>query len=167
MTVQTVIVYNRADCCGSRLSKFEVRVGESTSWKDNAKCGNYYSVPQGSKLEVNCNGLLGSNVFVVLEGEGYLTLCEVKVVATMAGSNCEKCATEGNQCKLTQGAVSVKYGKDNKWVEKQVVSSTDYVGCNNGVFGDPLVGKRKDCLVCYTTPPTPNYIGCFKVNLIL
>ena len=82
--VQKVAIWNRADCCGQRLSNFEIRVGRSGNWRENSKCGDKYSIRQGEKMEIDCGGLVGSIVFVVLQGKNHLTLCEVKVFGAAA-----------------------------------------------------------------------------------
>mmetsp|Transcript_6007 Transcript_6007/g.11857 ORF Transcript_6007/g.11857 Transcript_6007/m.11857 type:complete len:540 (-) Transcript_6007:41-1660(-) len=51
-----------------------------------------------------------------------------------------KCGDEGGTCKCTG---NVRYGDGNRW------SNTKFVGvetpCNNGVFGDPWPGQKKQC----------------------
>lgn len=39
IAVGEVTVYNRGDCCGDRLSEFEVRVGASDSFASGTSCG--------------------------------------------------------------------------------------------------------------------------------
>ena len=51
------------------------------------------------------------------------------------------CAVENATCTFT-GTKEVRYGKNSTWV---IGTYTDTVGCNNGVFGDPLVGTVKEC----------------------
>ena len=68
------------DCCGNRLSNFEVKVGNTDSWDANTKCGGQHSVAQGQTLDVSCSGEVGRYVFVVIPGSSKtLTLCEVEV----------------------------------------------------------------------------------------
>jgi hypothetical protein len=88
MNVQDVQVWNRGDCCGSRLSNFEVRVGDANSWTKNFKCGNRWTVPQGQSMKIACTNMQGRFVYVVVRASQYLTLCEVKVFASdNAGAN--------------------------------------------------------------------------------
>ena len=68
--VERVIIYNRADCCGSRLNNVDVKVGSSV-------CGLI-----GRAKNVNsvyCGGRTGRTVTVVQRRSRYLTLCEVQV----------------------------------------------------------------------------------------
>jgi hypothetical protein len=83
MNVASLQIWNRGDCCGSRLSNFEVRVGNSRKWMKNPKCGNRWAVPQGKSLKIPCGaGLQGQFVAVVIRATQALTLCEVKVFAS-------------------------------------------------------------------------------------
>jgi len=77
--VERVQIWNRADCCGNRLSNFEVRIGNADNWQQNSKCGNTYSIPQSGNMAINCGGSSGRYVFIVIQGQNYLTLCEVKI----------------------------------------------------------------------------------------
>jgi len=71
VAVCKVIVWNRTDCCGSRLNNFSVRVGDS-------KCGSTVAKAQ-EKNTLQCGCKKGRKVKVQLEGKDYLTLCEVQV----------------------------------------------------------------------------------------
>jgi len=80
MNIQHIEVYNRADCCGERLERFQVRVGDSKTWEKNMKCGKTnWSVKQGKMVKIPCNTLQGQYVFVVIPATMPLNLCEVKV----------------------------------------------------------------------------------------
>jgi len=81
MEVDAVSVTNRGDCCGDRLSNFEVQVGDTDAWDANTKCGGQqYSVAQGQTLDVGCSSAAGRYVFVGIPGGSKtLTLCEVAV----------------------------------------------------------------------------------------
>ena len=50
------------------------------------------------------------------------------------------CAKEGQTCKCYG---KVKYGKHQTWTAERNVHGS--IGCNNGVFGDPLYGTVKEC----------------------
>jgi len=82
MNIQDLEVWNRGDCCGSRLSNFEVRIGDATEWKKNPKCGNRWTVGQGQNVKIPCNTLQGRYVFIVIRATQQLSLCEVKVYAS-------------------------------------------------------------------------------------
>lgn len=82
--VGIVYISNRADCCWSRLSGFEIRIGNVFSVSKNPKCGIKYSLKRGETREILCNPpLSGRYVIISMEsprGE-FLTLCEVAVYA--------------------------------------------------------------------------------------
>lgn len=52
------------------------------------------------------------------------------------------CATEGGFCQ-TPYATIVRYGAHGAYTRRHVPPGG--VPCNNGVFGDPLVGVHKNC----------------------
>lgn len=60
------------------------------------------------------------------------------------GSNLDDwvvCAYEGDYCRVP-GNATVRYGADGRYYERRVSGG---VGCNNGVFGDPVHGHAKVC----------------------
>ena len=65
-------VWNRADCCSSRLNRVQVKVGGSV-------CGSLSSTT--SVQTIMCNKK-GSAVVLQMPRSDYLTLCEVKVYAS-------------------------------------------------------------------------------------
>jgi hypothetical protein len=81
--VTEVKVWNRTDCCGNRLRKLEVRVGDKPYWNGNRACGRKVDV--GRSKIIRCPRLQGKFVFVVLRQTQYLTLCEVQVFGMKAG----------------------------------------------------------------------------------
>jgi len=109
LAIANVKITNRGDCCGDRLSNFEVKVGNTDSWDANTKCGDQHSVAQGQTLDVSCSGEVGRYVFVGIPGgSNTLTLCEVEVNAAeqpcydgiaYATQACASCAGPGpTQC---------------------------------------------------------------------
>jgi len=68
--VDKVVVWNRADCCASRLNNFEVLV-------DSQLCGKVRHARRSNT--VSCHKKKGRSVTVRLAGRTYLTLCEVQV----------------------------------------------------------------------------------------
>lgn len=87
--VTRILVTNRGDCCGDRLSNFEARVGDSRPLGDGTKdaavenniCQSGLSVPEGKTGEIFC-GMLGRYVTIRIPGkEKILSLCEVRVYA--------------------------------------------------------------------------------------
>ncbi|XP_055486603.1 fucolectin-like [Leucoraja erinacea] len=79
--VLSVKITNRLDCCWKRFKNVEVYVG--TSYQDNGNnnplCGMIESLEAGGTALLNCHGMNGRFVNVVLRGEGILTLCEVEI----------------------------------------------------------------------------------------
>lgn len=74
VAVQKVIVWNRNDCCWSRLNHFQVRVG-------NNYCGSISGARRGTSNTVSCNMKQGRYVKISLPRRDYLTICEVRVIA--------------------------------------------------------------------------------------
>src|SRR5690606_37635934 len=71
-------------------------------------------------------------------------------------SDAVRCATEDETCRWTGGDTrTVYYGANGVFTAR--AARTSPVGCNNGVFGDPISGVLK---ACYTVPttvtPTPD-----------
>jgi len=77
--VDTVKVWNRSDCCGSRLNGFEVRVGNKQDTSGVLCGGKANAITQGGVVEVDCGKTQGKYVTVDLTKRAPLTLCEVKV----------------------------------------------------------------------------------------
>ena len=71
-----VQVWNRADCCSSRLNGVEVKVGSSV-------CGSLSSTT--SVQTIMCNKQ-GSALVLQMPRSDYLTLCEVKVYVSASAS---------------------------------------------------------------------------------
>jgi hypothetical protein len=82
-TVANVKVWNRGDCCGTRLNGFEVRVGDTQDVK-GPRCGETHSIGQGKSKKVDCGNKVGRYVTVDMPRKEYLTLCEVKVYGSRA-----------------------------------------------------------------------------------
>jgi len=87
--IDEIILYNRADCCGDRLSNFRVSVFDDvveTFGMDYFATGN---VPQGGSFRIALPaGTLGDRVRVQLNGwnnagNGILSLAEVQVFASL------------------------------------------------------------------------------------
>ncbi|KAM7176074.1 uncharacterized protein RBU57_001934 isoform 3-T3 [Macrochelys suwanniensis] len=83
-SISAVIVKNREDCCGERLTGAQIRVGDSLEdhGKQNPICGTITDTRPGSISTICCNGLVGRYVTIIIPGRAeYLTLCEVEVIA--------------------------------------------------------------------------------------
>ncbi|XP_042187630.1 fucolectin-like [Callorhinchus milii] len=77
----SVKLYNRIDCCSKRLLGAQVRVGISSSnnGNNNSLCGTVGAAAVGATETINCRGMLGRYVNILLPRKGILTLCEVEV----------------------------------------------------------------------------------------
>lgn len=85
--VDKVVVWNRVDCCASRLNNFEVLV-------DSQLCGKVGHAHRSNT--VSCHKKKGRSVTVRLAGRNYLTLCEVQVYGGT-------CSEEQEQLQLGSG----------------------------------------------------------------
>ncbi|XP_019636942.1 PREDICTED: uncharacterized protein LOC109479413 isoform X2 [Branchiostoma belcheri] len=78
--IDTVVVFNRQDCCQGRLNNFRVHVGDSPTVTSNPQCGGNHGVTSGrQKITVDCTGRSGRYVGISLPTYEILTLCEVRV----------------------------------------------------------------------------------------
>ncbi|XP_078619833.1 pentraxin fusion protein-like [Branchiostoma floridae x Branchiostoma japonicum] len=69
------------DCCGFRLSPFNIHIGHSPKVADNPKCGGDHRATE-QPTTVSCPGMRGRYVGIRLPGPNrILTLCEVQVFA--------------------------------------------------------------------------------------
>ncbi|XP_072046576.1 uncharacterized protein [Amphiura filiformis] len=78
--VGKVAIYNRVDCCSSRLDGAVIRVGSNSAFENNLECESSVSSEQiqGSQIiEIECN-LQGRYLSVELPLDKRLALCEVK-----------------------------------------------------------------------------------------
>ena len=73
MSIDRVEVWNRADCCGNRLTGVQVKVGSQL-------CGSLTS--STAKQTIGCNEKMGAVVELKMPRNDYLSLCEVKVYGT-------------------------------------------------------------------------------------
>nr|XP_033790126.1 fucolectin-5-like isoform X2 [Geotrypetes seraphini] len=89
--IAAVVVANRIDCCSTRLTGAEIRVGNSPDL-NNPLCGKITDVSQGSVFKLCCGGMEGRYVTVVIpDRTEYLTLCEVEVYPAMENGNENSC----------------------------------------------------------------------------
>jgi hypothetical protein len=79
MAISKVVVWNRVDCCASRLNNFAVYV-------DGSKCSGTINKAQ-RKNTIPCNGKKGRKVKVQLQRRDYLSIAEVEVYGVPAGSD--------------------------------------------------------------------------------
>ncbi|XP_071955155.1 uncharacterized protein [Antedon mediterranea] len=85
-SISKIVIYNRQDCCGTRLVGAEVRVGNNkvSPFTGNAQCGGTLtpSMIRSNPIEMICNQpITGQYVSVYLPGNKPLTLCEVQLYA--------------------------------------------------------------------------------------
>jgi len=73
-TVNSVVIYNRRDCCQPRINGAKVLV-------DGELCGAVAYEAGVDVYTIDCEGRVGSEVMVTLAGD-YLTLCEVQVIGS-------------------------------------------------------------------------------------
>lgn len=87
--ITRIQISNRKDCCGDRLSDFEIRVGNASPLSNgkgnsptrNRICRSGLSVPEGITTEFICP-MSGRYVVIRIPGNNkVLTLCDVKVYA--------------------------------------------------------------------------------------
>lgn len=87
ITVQRVELLNREDCCSERLNHYGVYITNEIVPREELKpdmlCGKkQIDTPgkPGERIVINCNGLIGQYVTVMINADkGTLTLCEVEV----------------------------------------------------------------------------------------
>jgi hypothetical protein len=75
-----VVVWNRVDCCKTRLNNFSVKIGLSNS-KSEQKCATVRTAHRKNIVQCGCKK--GDSVKVQLGGLDYLTLCEVQVYGSL------------------------------------------------------------------------------------
>lgn len=79
-----VKVVNRGDCCGSYLTGFQVRIGNSmaNNGNDNSLCDENIPITTGETKRVICKEpIKGRYVNIRIPAQRTLTLCEVEVIA--------------------------------------------------------------------------------------
>ena len=82
--IDEIKIYNRTDCCTTRLSNFNVIVYDESGRITYSR--TYSSTPSPS-LTVNTGGVVGKTVRIQLNGTNYLSLAEVEVYGEKTSSN--------------------------------------------------------------------------------
>ncbi|XP_066304358.1 fucolectin-like [Branchiostoma lanceolatum] len=79
--VDSVVIFNRMDCCGDWLNPFNIHIGDSAQVSTNPQCGGDHRIDVNqSSFSVLCPGMRGRYVGVRLPGPSrILQLCEVQV----------------------------------------------------------------------------------------
>ena len=78
----TISFSKSGDCCGERLSDFDIKIGESSEGNGdkNAMCASNVGVAQGDTKTFKCTSKLkGRYLYIKTNLQAALTLCEVKV----------------------------------------------------------------------------------------
>ena len=93
-TVSSIVVWNRTDCCGNRLSDYWVFVSDTpfgptdtpaTLQNRAGTFSSHQTVQPNPSATITIPGAQGRYVRVQLSGANYLTLAEVQVFGTLAG----------------------------------------------------------------------------------
>nr|ACF05191.1 bryohealin precursor [Bryopsis plumosa] len=84
--ISKVVITNREDCCWDRLHNFEIRIGSENNSNLNAACISGQSLGKGETKSFSCP-MVGRHVNIKIFDVEYLTLCEVKVYAMVAGAS--------------------------------------------------------------------------------
>ncbi|XP_035693790.1 neurogenic locus notch homolog protein 1-like [Branchiostoma floridae] len=79
--IDRVDIFNRQDCCGDKISPFNIHIGDSPRVSENHKCGGDHNMdPHQPATSVSCYGMKGRYVGIRLPGSfRTLTLCEVQI----------------------------------------------------------------------------------------
>ncbi|XP_078579151.1 uncharacterized protein LOC144863657 [Branchiostoma floridae x Branchiostoma japonicum] len=79
--INSVVIFNRMDCCSERLNPFNIHIGGSSTVTSNPKCGGDHQIDLSQpSISVSCQGMTGRYVGVRLIGSARaMSLCEVQV----------------------------------------------------------------------------------------
>lgn len=77
-TIEEIVIFNRTDCCGERLTNFSVSVLDS---EENSVFTQSFTTPPSPSLPIDVGSVLGQIVKVELAAAGTLSLAEVQVFA--------------------------------------------------------------------------------------
>ncbi|XP_035657357.1 deleted in malignant brain tumors 1 protein-like [Branchiostoma floridae] len=82
--INSVVIFNRLDCCSDRLNPFNIHIGGSSTVTSNPKCGGDHRIDLSQpSISVSCQGMTGRYVGVRLIGfPRVMSLCEVQVFST-------------------------------------------------------------------------------------
>src|SRR5579872_1797465 len=93
-TVSSIVIWNRTDCCGSRLSDYWVFVSDtpflstdtpSTLQNRQGTWSSHQTTQPNPSVSISIPGAQGRYVRVQLSGTNYLSLAEVQVFGTNSG----------------------------------------------------------------------------------
>ncbi|XP_035657358.1 deleted in malignant brain tumors 1 protein-like [Branchiostoma floridae] len=85
--INSVVIFNRLDCCSDRLNPFNIHIGDSGTVTANPKCGGDHRIDLGQpSISVSCRGMMGRYVGIRLIGSHrVMSLCEVQVFSPVDG----------------------------------------------------------------------------------
>ena len=165
-TLDRVVLWNRTDCCSTRLQDFYVLASASDMryrslsqlLADSSVTVRHVASLDAASLQVALGGASGRYVRVQLARADYLSLAEVQVygqagtgVAPQPPASAVDCAAEWKTCSLPPGGVAtVWYGANSNWASRPGVSGS--IQCDNATFGDPLWGTFKGCRYVLDSP---------------
>ncbi|XP_035674669.1 uncharacterized protein LOC118414613 isoform X2 [Branchiostoma floridae] len=142
--IGSVVVFNRQECCQDRLDNFQVHVGDSPTVASNPQCGGNNAVTEASPpdITVDCGGLRGRYVGILLPSPQYLTLCEVQVYAGMI--------TDGTfTCRLCQSGYKCVNGDEvEEMCPAGTHSTTDRTACDPCAIGEYSNAGSTACQQC-------------------
>ncbi|XP_078597307.1 uncharacterized protein LOC144873631 [Branchiostoma floridae x Branchiostoma japonicum] len=120
VSVQWVVIINRADCCRGRLNPFTIHIGNDARVDRNPLCGGHHTIPAGkNKDAINCNGLRGRYVGIQLPGRGrVLTVCEVEVYAGTVTRKRTSKVRGTSEVRGTEGQGCGEHKEGDSWVSK-------------------------------------------------
>ena len=119
--IHAVEVYNRADCCGSRLNGFQVKIGMSASWNQNSNCGAKVGIDPSQSAKA-C-----------------LAWCRTEVGAT----GCEFSATG---CFAHRAAVTKGSGKETALAKRAGYGCWPFAKCDPP---PPVKSSSSELMGCY------------------
>jgi YVTN family beta-propeller protein len=124
--------------------------GTATVWYG---ANGQWAVKTGASGIIGCNnGVFGDPIAGVAKSCRYVIDTPATSGPTPPAS-ATACASEGQGCTIPAGGTAtVWYGANGQWAVKTGASGT--IGCNNGVFGDPIPGVAKSCRYVLDTPAT-------------
>jgi hypothetical protein len=132
--VGAVVIWNRTDCCGSRLSDFWVFISgtpflstdtPATLQNRAATFSSHQTAAPPPSITVAANGARGRYVRVQLTGADYLSLAEVQV---FAGTNLAqgKSATQSSTYGTAGAARAVDGNTDGNFFDGSVATTTSF-----------------------------------------
>ena len=139
-TINSIAIWNRTDCCASRLSDYWVFVSNapfaasdtpSTLQGATGVWSNHQTTMPNPTTTVAAGGLQGRYVRIQLSGTNYLSLAEVQVLGVLTGASpsnlaLHQAATQSSTLMLSTGAGNAVDGKtDGNFSDGSVTHTND------------------------------------------